>query len=124
MKQEKKFLFVDDDALVRMVLEGVCEQYIKNFKILESGVQALEALKNDTFNIIISDLNMPAMNGYELVQKIKSDKKLNDKNYLIYALSANFDQGIKEKIKKAGFDGFLIKGNAQALADFMNEHKF
>lgn len=65
-------LVADDDRDVRQYLE---QELSQNFKVLavDNGVKALELLKQETVSLILSDVLMPQMNGFELCQTVKSD---------------------------------------------------
>lgn len=65
-------LVADDDRDVRQYLE---QELSRNFKVLavDNGLQALELLKQETVSLILSDVLMPQMNGFELCQSVKSD---------------------------------------------------
>lgn len=65
-------LVADDDRDVRQYLE---QELSRNFKVLavDNGLQAMELLKQETVSLILSDVLMPQMNGFELCQSVKSD---------------------------------------------------
>ena len=71
-----KVLFIDDEPII---LEFAKEQFeLAHFEIetFENSAHALEALKTQKFDIIISDFNMPNFTGFELVSKVRSELKL------------------------------------------------
>ncbi len=69
----KKFIFVDDDAKVLKGLQRMLRKYRKewdmNFAI--SGAEALKLIDNESFDVIVSDMRMPEMNGDELLNEVK-----------------------------------------------------
>jgi DNA-binding NtrC family response regulator len=67
----KKILVTDDEDTVRMVLKQMLEQSGFAVDTAKNGVEALEKLKADTFSMLISDINMPEMDGVELLGKVK-----------------------------------------------------
>lgn len=68
----KKILVADDEETVRMVLKQMLEQGGFEVETAKNGVEALAKLKADTFSMLISDINMPEMDGVELLGKAKA----------------------------------------------------
>jgi CheY-like chemotaxis protein len=67
----KKILVVDDEEMVRIVLKQILEQGGYACDIAGNGVEALKKLKADNFDLLITDINMPEMDGVELLAKTK-----------------------------------------------------
>lgn len=67
----KKILVVDDEESIRVVLKQMLEQGGYYTEVASNGEEALEILKNGHFDLLISDINMPVMNGVELLSKSK-----------------------------------------------------
>jgi DNA-binding NtrC family response regulator len=67
----KKILVVDDEEMVRIVLKQMLEQGGYACDVAANGIEALEKLKADNFNLLITDINMPEMDGVELLAKTK-----------------------------------------------------
>jgi len=74
--KDKKLLLVDDNELNRFLIISFLKEC--NMKITEvgDGTDAVEILKKERFDIILTDINMPIMNGIELINIIKNDLKL------------------------------------------------
>jgi len=71
-KSEKTILIVDDDINYRIILSRILSNY--NILTAESGDEALEKINSDlNINLILCDIEMPGLNGFELVNKIKND---------------------------------------------------
>lgn len=70
----KKILVVDDSATMRSMLMSIIEE-IKNVELIEAnnGFEALKALPQQSFDLIITDINMPEINGLEIVHFVKSN---------------------------------------------------
>ena len=81
----------------------------KNIIIYNSynGIEAIEQLKDNTIDVIISDIQMPDMNGVELLEFIKNDEKLRDIS--IIALTAHAMMQDREKFLEKGFDEYIAK---------------
>lgn len=73
----KDVLIVDDSAAIRKILQRVLKQAdIPVGQVLEAGdgVEALELLKNQTVGLVLSDINMPNMDGIQLLAKLKASE--------------------------------------------------
>lgn len=73
----------------------------------QNGQEALDRLKNVNVDLILMDLRMPVMNGYEAASIIKNDERL--KKIPLIALTASVMGKDLEKVSKYGFDGYLRK---------------
>ena len=72
----KKILVVDDSALMRRVLCDIIEQD-KNLKVVDkatNGLEALELIKKNSYDAVVLDVNMPKMNGLELLKELRKNK--------------------------------------------------
>ena len=107
LKELKKLnlLFVDDNNLIIDFGMSLFSKIFNSTQIARDGQEAMEKLQNSRFDIVITDINMPNVNGFELAQYIK-------KNYpdtLVVFLSAFFDTETLLKSIDLGIDGFLLK---------------
>ena len=70
----KKVLVVDDSATMRSMLMSIIEE-IKGVELIEAsnGFEALKALPQQSFDLILTDINMPEINGLEIVHFVKSN---------------------------------------------------
>ena len=103
-----KFLLVEDVAFNLIVLEEMIKISYPNADITtaNNGQEAYEILKQKSFHLILSDINMPIMDGYGLIKKIKHELEL---QIPIIAVTAFAVQGDKEKLLMAGFDYYVSK---------------
>lgn len=71
---KKKILFVDDEVVVLQVLKSVMREQQENWELAfaESGMRALEMMQQEHFDAIITDMNMPGMDGIELLAEVKN----------------------------------------------------
>ena len=74
----------------------------------ENGRQALDTLADQQFDIILMDVEMPQMDGFETTRSIRSSDK-NDKHTPIIALTAHAVKGYREKCLAAGMNDYLTK---------------
>ncbi|HHW23773.1 MAG TPA: response regulator [Clostridiaceae bacterium] len=102
-----KILIADDEKALRLLIAGTLE--IGDYDILEAdnGIQALETVERERPDLVILDVMMPGMTGYEVCRYIKSDPDLQDIKVLI--LTAKGQQSEKEAAWEALADHYLAK---------------
>src|SRR5580704_8214180 len=86
-------LIVDDSAGIRKILQRVIRQADVPLGVVHEagdGCEALEVLKTETVGLILSDINMPNMNGLELLSRLKSDQAF--KNVPVVMVSTEGNQ--------------------------------
>lgn len=71
------------------------------------GKDGLDTMRNTSIDLILCDLQMPVMNGYEVIRAVKSDTEL--KSIPIVAVTASSMSGDSEKVIASGFDGYISK---------------
>jgi two-component system chemotaxis response regulator CheY len=108
MKNGKKILVVDDSSLMRSFAKGSLERLkLNNVTEAGDGVEALVELKKEKYDLILSDLNMPNMDGLELLKAVRSDRNLKDIPFIIMTLDGKRET-LLEGVK-AGLNDYLIK---------------
>lgn len=102
-----KILIVDDDKTTRKLLS----LYLKGsgFEVVtaENGLNALEKLGSDTFQLVLTDLNMPFMDGIEFLKAMKSNPGTS--NIPALMLTTETDEEERQRAIDAGADGYLSK---------------
>ena len=79
---EMRFLIVDDFSTMRRIIRGLLKEIgYTNVEEAEDGAVALQMLKNLPIDFVISDINMPNLNGFELLTGIKSDDSPRRKSF-------------------------------------------
>ena len=121
-KNKKTILIVEDDPLSLRLTVDLLE--INGFHTLscENGFSALETLKNIIPDLILLDINMPKMNGFEVYKRIRQDCRLD--NIKVVALSGSVMKEDEQRIMAAGFDDFVpkpidIKGLVRKIRDYL-----
>ncbi len=106
-KGKQKILLVDDDPLIRKLTRTTLSE--ENFVILEAstGEEAIEVIKAEHPNVVILDLYLPDIDGFEICKKIKSDEELKDIKVII--LTGDINAKVREKGEKYGADDFFTK---------------
>lgn len=106
-----KILLVEDDEIQRLKFKKVCNKLNYSTRIYEAinGEKALEFLndKNIFFDLIISDLNMPRMNGIEFLSRLKKSVKY--KNIPVVVLSTSKNPSDLKKCSEIGISGYFTK---------------
>ena len=103
---QRKILIVDDNEMNRLVAEMIVQQNGAKTLHAENGQQAIEKLQNDIPDIILMDLQMPVMNGYEATHYIRNILK---NPIPIIALTANAIKGERENCLEAGMNDYISK---------------
>jgi len=70
-----RLLLADDDAALRRVIQFKLKQKGYDVSVVENGVQAVEKLRQSEFDLLLSDMKMPGMNGLETLRKIREKDK-------------------------------------------------
>lgn len=103
----KKFdvLFVEDDKMVQEITKRVLESFFTNIDIASNGVEGVEQFQKKNYNLIITDLAMPKMDGATMIENMRKIRK----DFYVIVLSAANDSENAIKSIKAGIDGYLYK---------------
>ncbi|RMH69494.1 MAG: response regulator [Gemmatimonadetes bacterium] len=102
-----KVLVVDDDTVIRKMLKVPLEARSYDVTLCKDGREALEAVKNNDFGIIISDIMMPDMNGYELCKQIRALP--HGDMPVIIMMTANNAPNVLHEVTAVGADDFIAK---------------
>jgi two-component system chemotaxis response regulator CheY len=113
---DMKFLIVDDFSTMRRIVRGLLKEIgYNNAEEAEDGSVAFGMLKNQKFDFIVSDINMPNMNGFDLLAAIKKDDSLKHLPVLMVTAEAR-----KEDIVRAaqeGAAGYIVKPFTKATLE-------
>jgi two-component system chemotaxis response regulator CheY len=116
MANELRFLVVDDFSTMRRIVRNLLkESGFAEADEAEDGVVALHKLRNSNFDFVVSDINMPNMNGFQLLKEIKSDEKLKHIPVLMVTAEAR-----KEDIvlaAQSGAAGYIVKPFTKAVLE-------
>ncbi len=99
-----KILIVDDFSTMRKIIRNILTQLgFKNILEADDGTTALEILKKEKVDLIISDWNMPKMSGLELLKAVRGDENLKDIPFVMVTAEAqkeNILEAIKYKVNQ------------------------
>ena len=111
-----KFLVVDDFSTMRRIIRGLLKEMgCNNVDEAEDGVVALNMLRNLKHDFVVSDINMPNMNGFDLLKAIKADEALKHIPVLMVTAEAR-----KEDIvlaAQSGASGYIVKPFTKATLE-------
>ncbi len=103
-----RVLVVDDFMTMRRVLRGLLrEMGFDEVDEAADGVAALDCLRAATADVVISDIEMPTMNGFDLLSAIKKDAQLKHLPVLMVAAEARKEEIVRAM--QAGAAGYLVK---------------
>lgn len=103
----KTILIVDDFRSIRAIVSTALKR--NHFEMLEadSADEAIKVLESDNVDLILSDYNMPGMNGYEFLKYVRASPKF--KNIPFILLTSEVDQTKMQLTKEAGLDAWIKK---------------
>ena len=105
---DKRVLIVDDDMRNIFALTAILERYKMAVLYAENGKEGIETLKkNPQVNIVLMDIMMPEMDGYETMREIRKNPRF--RSLPIIALTAKAMKGDREKCIEAGASDYITK---------------
>jgi len=100
-------LLADDNVDAAETMSAVLEMSGHEVRIVCSGKEALEAAPEFAPDVMLLDIGMPGMSGYQLAQKLRSDRRYD--NTILVALTGWGSESDKAQAREAGFDHHLTK---------------
>jgi two-component system, chemotaxis family, chemotaxis protein CheY len=111
-----RFLVVDDFSTMRRIVRNLLKELgFSNVEEAEDGVIALKKLREGNFDFVVSDWNMPNMDGLTMLQNIRSDEALKDIPVLMVTAEAKKENIIAAA--QAGASGYIVKPFTAATLD-------
>ena len=104
-----KILLAEDNPVNQLVAMRLLERLGHRVKTARTGLEALQALKTDTPDVVLMDVQMPAMDGMDTTAAIRESEKGTGRHLPIIAMTASAMQGDREKCLAAGMDGYIPK---------------
>jgi signal transduction histidine kinase/DNA-binding NarL/FixJ family response regulator len=104
--QPLNILVVDDNAMNQSLMKHLLTEWKTSFDIVGNGIEAINRLKVDTYDLVLMDIQMPQMDGYTATRHIRSDLKL---NVPIIAMTAHAMAGEREKCISNGMNEYIPK---------------
>jgi CheY-like chemotaxis protein len=120
----KSVLIADDDPSVRFVVSRTLERLGCRVRAVEDGAEVPEAVADETFNLLVIDLYMPGMNGFEVLRQVRRYEpgllpaRKTPSDVLVLVLSSESNAASIEHARAAGADSYLTKPfDVDELAD-------
>lgn len=111
-----RFLIVDDFSTMRRIVRNLLkESGFSEADEAEDGVAALQKLRSSKFDFVVTDINMPNMNGFELLTSIKSDETLKHIPVLMVTAEARKEDIIAAA--QGGAAGYIVKPFTKATLE-------
>ena len=105
----KSILVAEDSITARTLLKNILESAGYRVKTAVDGAEALGVLARESFDLVVSDVEMPRMSGFDLTAKIRADKRLNSLPVvLVTALESRQD---RERGADAGANAYIVKSS-------------
>ena len=118
-----RVLVAEDNAVNQRLAARLLEKRGHRVTVTANGREAVEALANQTFDLVLMDVQMPEMDGFEATAVIREREKHNGAHIPIIALTAHAMKGDRERCLTAGMDGYLSKPiRSQELDDILETY--
>lgn len=104
-EKETRVLIVDDDSNASQCLSDVLEGFDYSCEVASNGQEGLNLFRSEKFDVVISDINMPIINGVEMAQSIKKENPESG----IILMTAVLHQELAEVARQSGIEYILGK---------------
>lgn len=102
----KNILVIDDDNLQLQLMKEILKDKVNSVTLLNNGVNITEVLQENKFNLIITDIQMPNFNGYQIIEKIRSNPLYKDIPVIAFTGKIELEEN---EYLKLGFNALLKK---------------
>jgi CheY-like chemotaxis protein len=118
-----KILVAEDNNINAMVLTRFLAKWNLESKVAQDGSEALKMLENETFDIVLMDIQMPNLDGIEATKIIRQSENELIKNILVVAFTADASIDNHRELLKIGFDHCMTKPfNPETLFSFLKKN--
>jgi two-component system chemotaxis response regulator CheY len=116
MGAQPRFLIVDDFSTMRRIVRNLLKEIgFADAEEAEDGAVALNMLRSGKFDFVVSDINMPNMNGFDLLKNIRADEKLKSIPVLMVTAEAKKDDIVAAA--QGGASGYIVKPFTKATLE-------
>ena len=113
---DMKILVVDDFSTMRRIVRNLLKEIgYANVEEAEDGAAAIQKLKSSKFDFVVSDINMPNMNGFELLRQVRADPELKEIPVLLVTAEAKKEDIINAA--QCGASGYIVKPFTKATLE-------
>jgi len=106
-RYEARILLVEDNPVNRRVAEGMLLKGRHDVTVAENGRLAIEILEHMSFDVVLMDVQMPEMDGFETARRIRADQRY--RGLPVIAMTAHAMKGDRERCLQAGMDDYITK---------------
>ena len=112
-------LIAEDDSFLVQTINQILEEFSLNYKIVKTGKQVLEEYQNDYYDMVLMDIMLPDLNGFETAKKIRETN-----TYIpIVAFTALEYKDIEHKLSQSGINHYIKKpSNANELRKLLKNY--
>ena len=107
--RQLKILLAEDNVVNQRVAVGLLRRRGHDVTVVSTGVEALEVLQTRTFDVVLMDVQMPVMGGFEATAAIRAGEVESGQHLRVVAMTAHAMSGDRERCLAAGMDGYLAK---------------
>lgn len=104
-----RILVAEDNPMNRLLLKKVFSKWNNEPEFAENGHEALEKLSSQIYDVILMDIHMPVMDGYEATKAIRKISDPGKSGIPVIALTASVSNNLNDKIKEAGMNDYIYK---------------
>jgi len=105
----RRVLLAEDNPVNQKVAARFLEKSGHSVTVVSNGKAAVEALRRETFDVVLMDVQMPEMDGFEATARIRADEAGHSRHVPILAMTASAMYGDRERCLSAGIDGYVSK---------------
>jgi CheY-like chemotaxis protein len=119
-----RILLAEDNAVNQKLAQRAIEKMGHSILVASDGLRAVEAAAAQSFDLILMDLQMPEMDGFEATARIRQAELATGRHTPIVAMTAHAMHGDRENCLRSGFDGYISKPiDLQALAGTIEQSR-
>jgi len=108
-EEAPRILLAEDDAVARTVLELLFKRSNYRVDFAEDGQKAVEMWQKDGYDLVLMDVQMPRLTGFEATRAIREKERERGGHTIIVAMTAHADKEDKENCSAAGMDAYISK---------------
>ncbi|HKX32636.1 MAG TPA: response regulator, partial [Blastocatellia bacterium] len=102
-------LLAEDNAINQKLAVRLLEKRGHSVTVVNNGLEAVAAIEHERFDLILMDVQMPELNGYEATMEIRERERLDGGHIPIIAMTANAMKGDRERCLESGMDAYVSK---------------
>lgn len=119
----KNALIVEDNILNQLIARRCLDMYKMDYQVVDNGDNVIQLFINQSFDIVLLDINIPGINGYEITKRIRGLAPEKQKSVPIIAVTASDTIELVDKMKHYGMTDYLQKPYTQeSLYKIMLKH--